>query len=145
MACAVYLSEFNSERKLQCMWTRNPLMFNTWRLLYVFARNARRSTASVHVRPWYIHECRLLWNVTSPQVSALYPSFVPKVVILLRQHTPVSDLIHSGFFVLRIYALWNNNKIVLAVMLSTSLVSLMLSTHPRLVTMHSAGSHHSIR
>jgi hypothetical protein len=40
----------------------------------------------------------------------------------------VSDLIHPGFFILRIYALWNKNRNLLAAMLSVFFVSSQ-STH----------------
>lgn len=40
--------------------------------------------------------------------------------------------IRPGFFVLRTYALWSNNRIVLVAMLSTFFVSLVLSPHPSL-------------
>ncbi|KAG1835990.1 hypothetical protein DFJ58DRAFT_192462 [Suillus subalutaceus] len=38
-----------------------------------------------------------------------------------------SDLIHPGFFILRTYALWNKNRILLATMLSTAFIFLVAS------------------
>jgi hypothetical protein len=50
----------------------------------------------------------------------------------------VSDLIRPGFFILRTYVLWDKNKIVLAAMLSTFVVSSKLLTRPKLVVDASA-------
>jgi hypothetical protein len=64
------------------------------------------------------------------QVSEWYHSLALNVSLFPLRHTRASDLIPQGFFVLRTYALWNSNRIVLVAMLSTLLVSPMPSIHP---------------
>jgi hypothetical protein len=47
------------------------------------------------------------------------------------KHMRIPNLIYAGFFILRTYALWNHNRIVLAAMLLFFLVSLMSLFIPR--------------
>ncbi|KAG1863123.1 hypothetical protein F4604DRAFT_1049083 [Suillus subluteus] len=62
------------------------------------------------------------------QVLVWYQSFSPNVSLVPLYYMCVSDLIHPGFFILRTYALWNNNRVLLAAMASTFFVSSQ-STH----------------
>lgn len=63
------------------------------------------------------------------QVSEWYHSLALNVSLLPPRYTRASDLIPPGFFVLRTYALWNSNRIVLVAILSTLFASPMPSIH----------------
>jgi hypothetical protein len=55
------------------------------------------------------------------------------------RHIHAPDPIYSVFFMLRTYALWNNNKVILVLMLSTFIVSPMLWPHPSSWLMNQLG------
>jgi hypothetical protein len=65
-------------------------------------------------------------------------------ILLPPRHTYVSDPIHTGFFVLRTYALWNNNRNLLIAMLSTLFVSPTPSSHPSPILINRSGCHRII-
>jgi hypothetical protein len=71
--------------------------------------------------------------------SSLISLTCSECILLPLGHTCVSDPIHTGFFVLRTYALWNNNRILLKAMLSTLFVSSTPSTHPSLILINRSG------
>lgn len=93
--------------------------------LHDFARNVGRWTIFAQVCAWYIFLCIPLLRATHffSQVWAYYQLFAPSVYLFPPQDTYVPDVIHPAFFILRTCALWNNNKILLAAMLVTFLVS----------------------
>jgi hypothetical protein len=123
-------SVLHPERNPQCMWTCNGLvsLMNAW---FFCCRNARLWLVSTHVRARYIlHEhscstplCPLTGlNVILVACSECIPPFL--------RYTRAPDPICPVFFMIRTYALWNNNRIILVVMLFTLFVSpLSLTTH----------------
>jgi hypothetical protein len=93
-------------------------------LLHDFARNARYWAILAQVIAWYIPCMHVLAELllSSHRFCFCLNHFF-RMYLVLPLHQRVSDLIHPGFFILRTYALWNNSRIMLAVMLSTFFVS----------------------
>jgi hypothetical protein len=64
------------------------------------------------------------------QISEWYHSHSLNVSLLIMRYRRLPNQIHPGFFILRTYALWNNNRIVLVAVLSAFFVSHMRTPHP---------------
>jgi len=102
-----------------------------WYLLHDFARNAVYWLIPTHVRARYMLQTRPCRALLFPFVGFTQMSLIcSESIFILTRHTRIAHPIHQGFFVLRTYVLWKNNKIVVVCMLSIAFVSLMPSTHP---------------
>ncbi|KAG1829870.1 hypothetical protein EV424DRAFT_1535581 [Suillus variegatus] len=77
------------------------------------------------------NKCRMVNNII---YFSSYRSLVPNACLLSLRYTRAPYLIHSVLFLLRTYALWNNNGIVLAAMLSAFFVVAVASIIVDVVT-----------
>ena len=116
-----------------------------WRLPNFMARNATWWTLLAKVRAWYI--LAYYYWVGFIAVS-LVSVICSECNFPFPQRTCTPDPIHAGIFILRTYVLWNQNRIVLTVMLFSFFVShLPLYTRTPHVHdfMHESGHHHIVR